>query len=152
SLLTVGDGLVAQIPALLVSVAAGTVVTRVASTDRLDLGTEISRQLLSDPRALFLGAVSMVGLAFLPGFPVPAFLALGAALAAGGYWSHRQRAMAAASPPLAEAGKVEEAQRNLKNETKRAVTQTAASGDAAKPVRYRIAACVGLELAGRVMP
>jgi type III secretion protein V len=154
SLLTVGDGLVAQIPALLVSVAAGTVVTRVASTDRLDLGTEISRQLLSDPRALFLGAVIMVGLAFIPGFPVPAFLALGAALAGGGYWSHRQRvAMAAASPALAGAGsKVREAQPGLKSETKHAVQQSAASSDVAKPARYRIAACVGRELAGRVMP
>jgi type III secretion protein V len=153
SLLTVGDGLVAQIPALLVSVAAGTVVTRVASTERLDLGTEISRQLLSDPRALFLGAVIMLGLAFIPGFPVPAFLALGAALAGGGYWSHRQRAaMAAASPLLAGAGKVGEAQPSLKSETKRVVPQSAASGDVARPARYRIAACLGRELAGRVMP
>jgi type III secretion protein V len=153
SLLTVGDGLVAQIPALLVSVAAGTVVTRVASADRLDLGTEISRQLLSDPRALFLGAVIMVGLAFIPGFPVPAFLALGVALAGGGYWSHRQRAtMAAAAPQLAGAGKVGEAQRSLKSETKRAVPQSAPSSDVAKPARYRIAACLGRELAGRVMP
>lgn len=144
SLLTVGDGLVAQIPALLVSVAAGTVVTRVASTERLDLGTEISRQLLSNPRALFLGAVIMAGLAFIPGFPVPAFLALGAALAAGGYWSHRQRA-ATASSRLAGEG-----QRNLKSETKQTVA--AASGDVAKPTRYRIAACLGRELSGRVTP
>ena len=144
SLLTVGDGLVAQIPALLVSVAAGTVVTRVASTERLDLGTEISRQLLSNPRALFLGAVIMAGLAFIPGFPVPAFLALGAALAAGGYWSHRQRA-ATASSRLAGEG-----QRNLTSETKQTVA--AASGDVAKPTRYRIAACLGRELSGRVTP
>jgi type III secretion protein V len=156
-LLTVGDGLVAQIPALLVSVAAGTVVTRVASTDRLDLGTEISRQLLGDPRALFLGAAIMAGLAFIPGFPVPAFLALGAALAAAGYWSHRQRVTTAAaiSPypsRLAGDGRGGEAQRDLKGETKQAVPPSVSSGDVAKPARYRIAACLGRGLAGRVMP
>ena len=150
SLLTVGDGLVAQIPALLVSVAAGTVVTRVASTDRLDLGSQISQQLLGDPRALFLGAFIIAGLAFIPGFPAPAFLALGVALAAGGYWSHRQRARAAAAPrPPLTAG---EAQRNLKSEAKPTVSQSAASGDVGKPVRYRVAACLGAELANRVTP
>lgn len=147
SLLTVGDGLVAQLPALLVSVAAGTVVTRVASIDRLDLGTEISRQLLNDPRALFLGAAIMAGLAFIPGFPVPAFLALGAALAAGGYWSHRQRATMAPSSPSRLVG---EGPRNLTGETKQTVP--AASGDVAKTARYRIAACLGRELSGRVTP
>src|SRR5215468_6426976 len=144
SLLTVGDGLVAQIPALLVSVAAGTVVTRVASVDRIDLGTEISGQLLNDPRALFLGAVIMAGLAFIPGFPSPAFLALGVAFAAGGYVSHRQRARATVAAAA-------EAEQRLKNEPKPAVTETTASGDAAKPVRYRIAVCIGRELANRVL-
>ena len=148
SLLTVGDGLVAQIPALLVSVAAGTVVTRVASTDRLDLGTEMSRQLLGDSRALFLGAVIMGGLAFIPGFPVPAFLALGAALAAGGYWSYRQRA--ALTPPSSSRLVGEGQHTIIASETK--PEMPAASGEGAKPARYRIAACVGRELSGRVTP
>jgi type III secretion protein V len=151
SLLTVGDGLVAQIPALLVSVAAGTVVTRVASVDRLDLGTQISQQLLGDPRALFLGAIIMVGLAFIPGFPTSAFLTLGVALAAGGYWSHRQRLRAAAASPPSSltAG---EAQRNLESEARRAASQSTPASDAAKPVRHRIAVCLGRQLADRVTP
>jgi len=153
SLLTVGDGLVAQIPALLVSVAAGTVVTRVASIDRIDLGTEISRQLLNDPRALFLGAVIMVGLALIPGFPSLTFLGLGVGLAVGGYWSHRHRvAVAAASPPRAGDGQIGEAQRSLKSETKAGRAQPTASGDVAKPGRDRIAACLGRELSTRVTP
>jgi type III secretion protein V len=85
SLLTVGDGLVAQIPALLVSVAAGTVVTRVASDERRDLGSDISRQLVNDERALFLASVILAGLAFMPGFPTVIFLGLSAALGAGGW-------------------------------------------------------------------
>src|ERR1700761_4152567 len=52
SLLTVGDGLVAQIPALLLSVGAGTVVTRVAGKEQGDLGSEITGQMLRDPRVL----------------------------------------------------------------------------------------------------
>jgi type III secretion protein V len=150
SLLTVGDGLVAQIPALLVSVAAGTVVTRVASTDRLDLGTEISQQLLSDPRALLLGAIILVGLGFIPGFPTPAFLALGAALASGGYWSKRQRARAAAAAPAPSPLAAGEAQRSLKSEATPAVPQSAVASSVAKPVRYRISACLGRQLVDRV--
>jgi len=85
SLLTVGDGLVAQIPALLISVAAGTVVTRVSSDEQRDLGSDITRQLVNDERALFLASVILFGLAFMPGFPTYIFLGLGGALAAGGW-------------------------------------------------------------------
>jgi type III secretion protein V len=146
SLLTVGDGLVAQIPALLVSVAAGTVVTRVASAEKLDLGTEISQQLLGDPRALFLGAAIMVGLAFIPGFPTPAFLTLSIVLAGGGYWSNRRRAVAPAGPTAVAA------QRNLEGKAAPALPQSALAEGVAKSGRYRIAACVGPRLAVRVTP
>jgi type III secretion protein V len=76
SLLTVGDGLIAQIPALLISIAAGMVVTRVASETEVDLGTEIFRQLGSSDKALALAAVILVGAAFVPGFPTLIFLSL----------------------------------------------------------------------------
>jgi type III secretion protein V len=91
SLLTVGDGLVAQIPALLVAVAAGTMVTRVGSADgTTDLGRQITGQLLRDSRALALAAVVMVGLAIVPGFPSVAFLVLGAAFGLGAYAINRR--------------------------------------------------------------
>ncbi len=93
SLLTVGDGLVAQIPALLVAVAAGTMVTRVGSADgTTDLGRQITGQLLRDSRALALAAVVMVGLAIVPGFPSIAFLVLGAAFGLGAYAINRRAA------------------------------------------------------------
>src|SRR5262245_48806965 len=76
SLLTVGDGLVAQIPALLISVAAGAVVTRVASEDDRDFGADIAAQLFGDPRALGLAAAVLLGLSAVPGFPTPVFLGL----------------------------------------------------------------------------
>ncbi|WP_245494437.1 MULTISPECIES: type III secretion system export apparatus subunit SctV [unclassified Mesorhizobium] len=93
SLLTVGDGLVAQIPALLVAVAAGTMVTRVGSADGTgDLGQQITSQLLRDSRALALAAVIMVGLAIVPGFPSIVFLILGACFGAGAYAISRRTA------------------------------------------------------------
>jgi type III secretion protein V len=93
TLLTVGDGLVAQIPALLVALAAGTMVTRVGSADGSgDLGRQITTQLLRDSRALALAAVIMVGLAIVPGFPSIVFLILGAAFGAGAYAINRRAA------------------------------------------------------------
>ncbi|TIO09532.1 MAG: EscV/YscV/HrcV family type III secretion system export apparatus protein [Mesorhizobium sp.] len=101
SLLTVGDGLVAQIPALLVAVAAGTMVTRVAGADNQgDLGRQITGQLLRDSRALALAAVIMLGLALVPGFPSIAFLALAAAFGGGAYLIRRQ----SPKPDALEAG------------------------------------------------
>ncbi|MBD8203680.1 type III secretion system export apparatus subunit SctV [Pseudomonas viridiflava] len=81
SLLTVGDGLIAQIPALLISVAAGTVVTRVNSDgEERDLGTEIVRQLGASHRALGLTALILLGVGLLPGFPLLVFVGLAAVL------------------------------------------------------------------------
>lgn len=83
SLLTVGDGLVAQIPALLIALAAGTVVTRVSSGEGgADLGSEIIGQIASGQRALSLTAVILVAMAFVPGFPATVFIGL--ALLLGG--------------------------------------------------------------------
>lgn len=93
SLLTVGDGLVAQIPALLVGVAAATMVTRVATTDgQGDLGRQVMQQLLRDPRAVGLAAAIMMGLSLVPGFPTFVFLLLGGVLAAGAFVLHRRNA------------------------------------------------------------
>jgi type III secretion protein V len=89
ALLSVGDGLVAQIPSLFVSVAAGTLVTRVSSES--DLGTEVAGQLFLEPRALMLGAVVLVGMALVPGFPVMPFLLLAAMLGGTGFLADRRR-------------------------------------------------------------
>ncbi len=90
ALLSVGDGLVAQIPSLFVSVAAGVLVTRVSSDN--DMGTEIAGQLFVEPRALMMGSVILVGMAFVPGFPSVAFLILAAILGVSGFLIGRRRA------------------------------------------------------------
>ncbi len=76
-LLTIGDGLVSQIPALLISTAAGLVVTRVSSEDEgASLGSDVARQVFGDPRALTIGAVFLLALAIIPGLPALPFLVL----------------------------------------------------------------------------
>jgi type III secretion protein V len=80
-LLTIGDGLVTQIPALLLATAAGILVTRVASEEPgTALGTELSAQLLGVPRALLAAGVLVLGLAVVPGLPAMPFLMIGGAL------------------------------------------------------------------------
>ena len=94
SLLTVGDGLIAQIPALLIAVAAGTVVTRVNSDGQeRDLGTEIVHQLGASYRALGLTALILLGVGLLPGFPLAVFVGLSAVLAGCAWmlWRREQR-------------------------------------------------------------
>lgn len=74
TLLSVGDGLVAQVPALLISVGTGIVVTRAASAE--NLGRDVARQLLAQPGTLAAGAGILALFAFVPGFPPLPFLLL----------------------------------------------------------------------------
>jgi type III secretion protein V len=85
SLLTIGDGLISQIPALFVSMAAGTVVTRVAADGDSNLGTDIVGQVVARPEALRLAGLILVGLALVPGFPAPIFVLLGCLFGAVGF-------------------------------------------------------------------
>ena len=76
SLLTIGDGLIAQIPALFVSLTAGTVVTRVSTDGSKDMGSDIIGQIGSRPDAMRLAGVLLIALALVPGFPSLVFLGL----------------------------------------------------------------------------
>jgi type III secretion protein V len=81
TLLTVGEGLVAQIPALVISTAAGILVTRVSSEEEGGhLGSDIGRQILAQPKALGVAAALLAVLAAVPGLPALPFLVLGALL------------------------------------------------------------------------
>jgi type III secretion protein V len=92
-LLTIGDGLVTQIPALVLSTAAGVLVTRVASEEAdTPLAEELSRQLLGAPKALRAASLFVLMLAAVPGFPTAPFLVIGAGL----WWAGRARARSTA--------------------------------------------------------
>jgi type III secretion protein V len=87
SILTIGDGLVAQLPALFSAMAAGLLVTRTTDEEReRDLGPAIARQMSGKPRVLFIGAGLCTLLAIIPGFPTLVFLGLALALVSGGAW------------------------------------------------------------------
>ncbi len=105
TLLTVGEGLVAQIPALFISTAAGIVVTRAAAD--ADLGLQITRQMLLSPKAVGTAAGILLALGLVPGLPHLAFLGLGASAA----WLAYRLAQEAKAPvepaPVSAAPKVE---------------------------------------------
>jgi len=104
TLLTVGDGIVTQVPALVIATGTGIIVTRAATDARL--AAEVSTQMLSQPRAVLLVMLALLGLAFLPGMPV---LAVGGlALVAGAvYLAARRREGRAAAEAQAKAGAAE---------------------------------------------
>jgi type III secretion protein V len=91
SLLAVGDGLIAQIPALLISLTAGVIVTRVTSEAGGNLGSDIMMQMTGQPRTLLIAAVVLTGLGFVPGFPTAVFLTM-AVLLGGIGWALTARA------------------------------------------------------------
>lgn len=83
AILTIGDGLVSQIPALLISVAAGTMVTRVTNPKGMDLGTEIGQQITANYRTVMLAGAAIAGFGFVPGFPTLIFMFVGFAMIGG---------------------------------------------------------------------
>ncbi|MCM1129923.1 MAG: flagellar biosynthesis protein FlhA [Alistipes senegalensis] len=120
-LLAIGDGLVAQIPSLVISTAAGIVVSRVASDE--DVGSQILIQLFEKPQVMYISAAIVGGMGLIPGMPHMAFILLAATLAgaayvlskriAGGHVSSRDKgksgAVAVEAPPSVQVPEVEEA-------------------------------------------
>jgi type III secretion protein, HrcV family len=76
SILTIGDGLVSQIPALFISITAGIIVTRVRGEDDTNLGSDIGGQILAQPSALLAAAGIVGAMGLVPGFPTVVFLFL----------------------------------------------------------------------------
>jgi len=97
-LLTIGDGLVAQIPALLLSTAAGIIVTRVSSTQ--DMGTQVLSQLFQNPKSLAVtsGVLGVMGV--IPGMPHFAFLMLAVVSGLGAYFIHQKQVAAQEAPEI----------------------------------------------------
>ena len=90
TLLTIGDGLVAQIPSLLLSTAAAVMVTRVSSSE--DMGAQVNRQMFASPRALAVTAAIMISMGMVPGMPHFFFIGLGLIAAGAAYWiANKQR-------------------------------------------------------------
>ena len=103
-LLTIGDGLVAQIPSLFLSLATAIIVTRVTTSESM---TEQAKTQFSNPSALFIAASIMTILGLVPGMPHTVFLTLAAATAGIGFMvvrTNTEDAAAAAAPTVNDAG------------------------------------------------
>ncbi|HAF00627.1 MAG TPA: flagellar biosynthesis protein FlhA [Methylophilaceae bacterium] len=100
TLLAIGDGLVAQIPSLIISVAAGVVVSRVANSE--DIGGQLITQLFNNPTVIYITAGIIGGIGMIPGMPHLAFILLGAILAGIAYTVAQQQTKAAELPVVEE--------------------------------------------------
>lgn len=110
TLLAIGDGLVAQIPSLIISTAAGVVVSRVASEH--DIGGQLVNQLFTKPKVLFITAGIIGGMGVIPGMPHLAFILLAAILGGGAYVITQQARKEIEEPKpvvVMEAAEMEEA-------------------------------------------
>src|SRR5690606_15148302 len=103
ALLTIGDGLVAQIPSLLLSTAAAIMVTRVSTSE--DMGRQVNRQMFSSPRALAVAAGLLIVIGLVPGMPHTPFVGLGLVAAAIAWllWRKHHKKPAEANVPAVPA-------------------------------------------------
>ncbi len=108
TLLTIGDGLVAQIPSLVLSTAAGIIVTRVSASEKM--GEQMTGQLFDNPKVLGVTAGVLALLGMIPGMPNFPFLLLAAATGGGAYWRMQQKKQEAAQQVEAEQQQQREAQ------------------------------------------
>lgn len=102
TILTVGDGLISQIPALIISVSAGMLVTRAASDQ--SMGEDLKMQLFLRPKPLLTTGTMMGAMALVPGLPTFPFLLMGAVMGGLGYRLHRRAAVAGSPAALAAGG------------------------------------------------
>lgn len=91
SILTIGDGLVTQIPALLIAMTAGIIVTRVSTDETENLASDIGDQFSAQPRALLVAGALMIAFSLIPGFPSSTFLILAAVTGGSGLLLLRQK-------------------------------------------------------------
>nr|WP_220464596.1 flagellar biosynthesis protein FlhA [Pseudomonas juntendi] len=140
ALLTIGDGLVAQLPSLLLSTAAAIMVTRASGSE--DMGKLINRQMFDSPKALAVSAGLMIVMGLVPGMPHFAFIGLGLLAGGGAYlvWKKQQKAKAQA---LQEAQR----QQDLLPSPQRALETKELGWDDVTPIDM-----IGLEVGYRLIP
>jgi flagellar biosynthesis protein FlhA len=147
TLLAIGDGLVAQIPALLLSTAVAVIVTRM-SRDQ-DMGGEVTRQLVGDPKLLGIAAGVIGILGLIPGMPNLMFLSMAGLCGYGAFWMNRRLAAQAAA----------EAARGALEPVPASTEKKELSWDDVRPVDliglevgYRLVSLVDKEQGGQLLP
>lgn len=147
-ILTIGDGLVSQIPAIIISTASGLIVARAASGE--DLGTEVVGQLGSSAKPLFIASAVCLGFSFVPGLPFLPFIALSAAT--GGLAMIRSRNAPLSKEQIAEEDKKQkEADNKPKPGSKEEVTSLLGIDTLELEIGYELVALVeGGDLVERI--
>ncbi len=143
-LLTIGDGLVAQIPALLLSTAVAVIVTRMSREQ--DVGDEVSRKLVGDPKLLAVAAGVLGLLGIVPGMPNLVFLGMAAVFALGARYFRDVRLREAARPEPVDATPVKSERKELSWEDVRPVDLIGLE------VGYRLVALVDKDQGGELLP
>lgn len=113
TMLTVGDGLVTQIPALIIATAAGMVVTRSASGNQLD--QEVQGQLFGKPKAILISSATLAVFAVIPGLPTVPFLFLSVIAGAIGYTTMKSQESAKAAPPAEKPKETKKSEENIED-------------------------------------
>ncbi|QOL51707.1 flagellar biosynthesis protein FlhA [Massilia litorea] len=140
TLLAIGDGLVAQIPSLIISIAAGMVVSRVANEQ--DIGGQMMGQLFAKPEVLYITGGIIAGMGLIPGMPNLVFLLLGGVLGGSGYLLAKRARMAPERQAQADASEAaSSAERAASAETEEATWQDIMPVDT-----------LGLEVGYRLIP
>jgi flagellar biosynthesis protein FlhA len=140
TLLAIGDGLVAQIPSLIISIAAGMVVSRVANEQ--DIGGQMIGQLFAKPEVLYITGGIIAGMGMIPGMPNLVFLLLGGVLGGSGYLLAKRARNAPQREAEAAAGEAAStAERAASSETEEATWQDIMPVDT-----------LGLEVGYRLIP
>jgi type III secretion protein V len=144
TVLTIGEGLVSQIPALVISTAAGIIVTRVASEEEGGhLGRDIGLQIIAQPKAIAIAAGLLLLLAIVPGLPAIPFLTLGAILGTVAWKLLRAPAVRPAAAAAVGAG-------TLPTGAPRAAGAPAADDATLSPLLTPVAVEVSAELGARL--
>jgi type III secretion protein V len=124
AILSIGDGLVALLPAFFSAIAAGLLVTRSTDEDEAELGPAIARQLSGKPHVLMVGGGLMMVMGLIPGFPTLVFFALGLGAISAGAWAH----------PISKAW----IQQKVLPESQRVASATMTDGVVAQPALKRV--------------
>lgn len=147
-ILTIGDGLVSQIPALLGSMTAGLIVTRVASEDEeAHLGKDIAGQILAQPKAFAIAAGLLVGIGLVPGLPTIPFFIMAAIVGVAAYGLMRSQA--------ADAGSEDEPANEVQavgEETKQKQIEAAKKQEGQSQQMLPVVTPVALEVAANLIP
>lgn len=152
TILTVGDGLVSQIPALLISTATGLIVSR-ASGQEASLSEDIGREMFSDPRVLGVVAGLLAFLAVVPGMPTVPFVAVGLIFGSVAYFRYvnNKKKEEEAQQQKEDASKVEKLGKRKKKATRESVLELLSVETIEIEVGYRLVPLLNVEQGGDLL-